>query len=103
MTNSRKKYTAKAKYETVKEVLTTDTTVSEMCKRKEIAGSMYYKWQDQFFKGAYAIFESGNSIADLDAYVKSKTFKKDEEITKLKNVIAELSAENIELKKNFSD
>jgi transposase InsO family protein len=48
----RGKYTSEQKYKIVKEVLTTDTTVTEVCKKYGIVSSLFYKWQEAFLQGA---------------------------------------------------
>ena len=48
----RRVFTAEFKFKVVKEVLTTDQSISEVCKKYEIGTNIYYRWQDQFFSGA---------------------------------------------------
>ena len=97
---SKKHYSADIKYKIVKEALTTDQSVTEICKKYEISVSMFYRWQEQFLLSA----KSGMSKASKGEKPQDAAVSKQEaEITRLKNVIAEITAENIEFKKKFSE
>ena len=50
--STRRRFTTEQKYKIVKEVLTTDTTVAEICRKHSISASQFYKWQESFFEGA---------------------------------------------------
>ena len=41
--------TPEQKYKIVKEALTTNTPVSEICKKYGVSSSNFYKWQELFF------------------------------------------------------
>lgn len=97
---TRKTYTAEAKYKIVKEALTTDQGTTGVCRKYGIAPSLFYKWQEAFFKGARLALEPGAATA------KGLTSQEQRELTELKNdnskmkdVIAEITAENISFKK----
>jgi transposase-like protein len=97
----RRKFSAEQKYKIVKEVLTTDTTVSEVCKKYGISSSLFYHWQDAFLQGAREGMERGSgrpSSAELRK-IESQT----RELDRMKSVIAEITAENIAFKKNFGE
>jgi transposase len=71
--------------------------VSEVCRREGLNPVLYYKWKKQLLDAASRIFED-------------KTFKpnwqkqrREAEMLRLKNVIAEITAENLDLKKGLSD
>jgi len=97
----RRKFTAEQKYRIVKEVLTTDTTVSEVCKKYGLSSSLFYHWQESFLKGAREGMErggSGPSSAEL-----RKITDLENQCDRMKNVIAEITAENISFKKNLGE
>ena len=98
MEKQRKHYSAEFKYKLVKEVLLTDKSVSSACREYGISAGMYYKWQEQFLASAKNGFEPKTEGAEARL-----SQQKDLEITKLKNVIAELTTDLIELKKKNSD
>lgn len=97
---NRKIYTAEAKYKIVKEALTTDQGVTEVCRKYGINVSLFYKWQETFFKGARSALEPGA------ATTKGLTSQEHRELAELrsynsrmKDVIAEITSENIGFKK----
>lgn len=66
------------------------TSVSELCRREGIAPGQYHQWKKQLQSGASAAFDKKASAAEERAAA---------EIQRLKDVIAEITAENLELKK----
>ncbi len=95
---SRKVYSAEAKYKIIKEALTTDQGVTEICRKYGIAVSLFYKWQEQFFSGAKSALENGPAKGLSTAEHRELTELKNEN-SKMKDVIAEITAENIGFKK----
>lgn len=93
----RKQYSAEAKFKIVKEGLTTDQSVSELCKKYGISTALFYRWQEIFFESALDGFDrkkKGTSAGEMRAVEALKT-----ENARMKDVIAEIAAENIEFKK----
>ena len=97
----RRKHGAEFKYKVVKEALTTDQSVSELCKKYNISTSQFYKWQEQFLAAARDGMDGHKSgpsssesreIAALEA-----------KCQRMQNVIAEITAENIEFKKKLME
>ena len=69
--------------------------VSELCRREGINPTQYYGWKKQLLSSATKIFdghEGKRSAAEE---------RKEAELQRMKNVIAEITAENLELKKTF--
>lgn len=73
--------------------------ISELCRREGLSPTQYYSWKSQLLGSADAVFgdrrakKNGQPTAD----------PKEQELTKLRGVIAEITAENLELKKTLSD
>jgi len=69
--------------------------VSELCRREGIHPTQYYGWKKQLLSSAAKIFDAqeGKRTAVEE--------RKEAELQRFKNVIAELTAENLELKKTF--
>jgi len=65
--------------------------VSEVCRREGINPTMYYTWKKKLLSSASKIFEEKERERDAER-----------EVSRLKDVIAEITAENLELKKTFS-
>ena len=96
-TNGRRSHSPALKFRVVKEVLTTDSSITDVCKKYGVNSNLYYRWQEQFFEGALGSFEKNRSgpgkgelrrIEELEAQNR-----------RLKDVVAELTAENIDFKK----
>ena len=96
----RKHYSAETKYKIVKEALTTDQSISEICRKYNIGVSLFYKWQDHFLEGAKAALENGKVSPNVVEQRKIESLEV--ENNKLKGVIAEITSENIDLKKKFT-
>ncbi len=67
--------------------------ISELCRREGINPTQYYGWKKQLLSSATTIFDSqqGKRSAEEE--------RKAAELQRLKSVIAEITAENLELKK----
>jgi len=64
--------------------------VSEVCRREGINPTMFYQWKKRLMSSAGQVFEEKPKKRDLER-----------EAARLKDVIAEITAENLELKKRF--
>ena len=98
-TEERKTYTSEFKFKVVKEALCTDQSVSEICKKDGIGTNIFYKWQERFLASAKEGLKSsqvGPTKAELRRIAQLET-----DNDRMKNVIAEVISENIELKKKF--
>jgi transposase-like protein len=71
--------------------------VSEVCRREGLNPVLYYKWKKQRLGSASPIFE------DKTAKPSRQEERREAELHRLKHVIAEITAENLELKKGLSD
>lgn len=88
----RRKFTARQRVQIVLEGMQGDTSVAEVCRRHQISSTLYYRWRDQLFENADRLFEKkgkrSEELEDLEA-----------ENRRLKEVIAEITSENLDLKK----
>ena len=93
-----RRFTAEQKMEILREAEQPGVTVSEVCRRHALSPSVFYRWR--------AVAQSGSAVAlKRDA---QRTPRKDElearqkaEIERLRAVVAEITAENLELKKKI--
>ncbi len=93
----RKKWTASAKMRIVLAGLEPGVEVSELCRREGIQPTQYYNWKSQLMSSADAVFgDKRRSKAD-----QRKHQKQQEELRKKDAIIAEILAENLELKKTL--
>lgn len=97
----RKKLSPDQKFKVIKEQMTTKTSISDICKKYDIAPSQFYKWQEKFLSGALEGFKKsvdGPTKAEL-----RKIEEQEKKIQKMQSAITEIIQENIELKKNLGD
>lgn len=94
-TRRRRRWTAEEKLQILQEARHTDSTVSEVCRRHQVAIAQFYGWEKLARQGALEGLRNGKSgrkkpdrIAELEA-----------EVQKLQAVIAELSTQVLELKR----
>ena len=90
---SRRRWTAEEKLAIIEEARQAGQTVSEVCRRHGIATGQFYAWEKRARQGALQGLRAGKvkqsrREAELEA-----------DITRLRAVAAELSAENLELKR----
>jgi len=94
-TQSRRHWTAEEKLQIIEEARQTPATVSEVCRRHGVATGQFYTWEKQARQGALQALRNrkrGRKKNDPTAQLQA-------EIQRLRAVVAELSAENLELKK----
>ena len=97
MASQRRHWTAEEKLRIIEEARSTDSSVSEVCRRYGIGVGQFYRWEKRAKQGA------------LEALRNSKRGRREKrqeemlrsELQKLRVVIAELSAENLQLKKGL--
>lgn len=97
MGSKRRRWTAEQKLRIVVAGLGGDIEVSELCRREGINPTQYYGWKKQLMKSAARIFINGSQKPSA----KEQRFAT--ELTRAKDVIAEITAENLDLKKGLWD
>ena len=100
--SNRKRHTPEEKFKIVKEQLTTKTSVSEICKKYGISPGNFYNWQESFFAGALAGFDKKRGPQPTTAKNDAKVEQLEGEVHRMKDVIAEITAENVAFKKKQS-
>lgn len=96
--DGRRKWTAAEKMRIVLAGMQGGVDVAELCRREGINPTQYYGWKKQLLSSAKQVFESGRrpKQAGVEARQEAK-------IQRLERVIAEITVENLELKKGLSD
>ena len=101
VSNGPRKYlTAKEKFAIVKEQLTTKTGVTEICKKYGVAASQFYRWQELFFEGALEGLETTKRNGTVTARAEKQIEDQQRELERLREVVLEIAAENVQLKKS---
>jgi transposase len=93
----RRARTAREKLEIVLEGLSSEKGIAEVCRRHGIAATQFYLWKKQLLGSADRVFGRKREKRSR------KEEKLGEENARLKSVIAEITAENLDLKKTLGD
>jgi len=72
-----------------------DVDIAELCRREDISPTQFYGWKKQLLSSATKVFEDKRQQRD------GAEARKDEKIQRLERVIAEITAENLDLKKTL--
>jgi transposase len=92
----RKRWPAEEKLRIVLAGIQGDIEVSELCRREGINPTQYYGWRKQLLRSASQVFSNGSEKPNV------KEQRLERELSRAKDVIAEITAENLELKKGLS-
>ena len=95
MGNKRRKWSSEEKLRIVLAGFGGDIEVSELCRREGIHPTQYYSWKKHLMKSAAKVFANESSKPS------SKEQRRDAELRRAKDVIAEITAENLDLKKGL--
>ena len=91
----RRKWTASEKLRIVLAGMESGVEVSELCRREGVNPTMYYGWKKKLLSSATKIFEEKSKKG------KAQQERSEKELARVKDVIAEITAENLDLKKRF--
>ena len=95
---TRRTYSSEEKIRIIIDGMRGETSVAELCRREGIAQTLYYKWSKDFM-------EAGKRRLNGDTMREANTSEvkglKDENRS-LKELVAELSFKNLDLKKNLN-
>ncbi|MFQ5344177.1 MAG: transposase [Anaerolineae bacterium] len=94
----RKKWSPAKKLQIVLEALQSDGKLSEICRREGLSPTQVYQWRKQLLASADAVFSPKRKNGS-----DPKIEKLEGQNQRMKNVIAEITAENLDLKKTLSD
>jgi transposase-like protein len=83
----------------VLESLNSDAQLAEICRREGLSPNLVYQWRKALLDSAEQVFARKTKEDGPDPRIE----KLAAENTRMKNVIAEVIAENLELKKTLSD
>jgi transposase len=102
---SRRHFTTEQKVALLKRHLVDKAPVSDLCDEEELQPSVFYQWQRQLFENMAAAFTTpaseGPSKREKELVAKTKELEA--KLAKKDNVIAEISAEYVQLKKELGE
>ena len=96
MGERRRMRSAEDKLRIVLAGLSGDIEVSELCRREGINPTQYYGWKKQLMGAAGKVFANGSDKPS------AREERLAAQLTRAKDVIAEITAENLDLKKGLS-
>jgi transposase-like protein len=95
----RRIYKPEEKLKIVLEGMNGTVSVADLCRKYDIKPARFYYWKDQLVNSAREIFEDRGRKPDID----SRIMEKERENARLKEVIAEITQENLEIKKKLGE
>jgi transposase len=95
---TRRRRTASEKLRIVVAGLDGSVEISELCRREGINPTQYYGWKKQLMGAASKVFDNGKELKPS-----AKEHRLEVENARMKNVIVEITTENLELKKGLLD
>ena len=96
MGERRRRWSGEEKLRIVLAGLSGDIEVSELCRREGINPTQYYGWRKQLMGAAGKVFANGSEKPG------AREQRLAAQLTRAKDVIAEITAENLDLKKGLS-
>lgn len=96
---NRKRFSSEEKFKIIKEHLTTKTPISELCRQYGMTAASFYAWQEQFFEAALAGFDRKRGPKESASKNDERELAMQAEISRMRDVIAEITAENVAFKK----
>jgi transposase len=94
----RRRWTASEKLRLVLAGLDGSVEISELCRREGINPTQYYGWKKQLLGSAARVFAEGRESKPT-----AQQQRLESDLRRAKDVIAEITAENLDLKKGLSD
>ena len=89
----------KEKVQILEEARQTGSTVSEVCRRHGISTAQFYQWEKEARDAVLERFQNGKQSPEKRQ--EAENARLENENQRLKDVIAEITSENLEMKKNF--
>ena len=94
----RPKWRADRKMKIVVEALQFDQKLAETCRREGVSSTQAYQWRRQLLGSAEAVFGRKQAGGEDRRIAKLASDNQ-----RMRNVVAEITAENLDLKKTLSD
>lgn len=100
--NSRRQFSPEQKIKILREHLLDKVPISAVCEKHQITPTQFYQWQKTFFEnGAAAFAKSANSRVSSQS--EQRLAKLEDKLKRKDEVIAEIMAEHILLKKELGE
>jgi len=96
---TRRKFSSEEKIRIVLEGLKGEETIAELCRREGISPNLYYNWSKEFLEAGKRRL-MGNTVRQADSTEVAELRRENDQ---LKHLVADLSLDNVQLKKTFGD
>lgn len=93
---SRRSWSSSEKMRIVLKGMEPGIDIASLCRQEGVSPTQYYSWKKQLVSSAAVVF-GGKRSSTIDA----NEARLSAELTRMKNVVAEITAENLELKKTL--
>jgi transposase-like protein len=100
MKQERRSWSAEEKTRVLRRHLIEKIPISKVCDEEKVSPSMYHRWQEQLFQNAALALEGKRTERHPE---QQKIEKLEQKIRQKDEVLAELMAEHISLKKEFGE
>lgn len=100
--NSRRQFTPDQKIKILREHLLDKVPISEVCEKHQITPTQFYQWQKTFFENGAAAFAKTAS-SRVSSQSEQRITKLEDKLKRKDEVIAEIMAEHIVLKKSLGE
>lgn len=98
--NERRYFTPEEKMKVVLEGLSGTIQISELCRKYQITATMFYNWKEKLLENSATVF---NDKRGRKPATERKTEELQQEVARLKDTIAEITAESFQLKKKIGN
>src|ERR1700691_4316328 len=98
--NGRRHFSPEDKMKMLRLHLLEGVPISEVCERHQIIPTQFYQWQKTFFENGAAAFAK-TAGARVTSQAEQKMARLEEKLQRKDEVIAEIMAEHIQLKKEL--
>jgi len=99
----RRHWSAEEKTKLLRRHLIEKVPVSKICEEAQLAPSMFYRWQEQLFLNAALALEGKRSRSPERNKEQQRIEKLEQKIRQKDEVLAELMAEHVSLKKELGE
>lgn len=93
---SRRSWSSSEKMRIVLKGMEPGIDIASLCRQEGVSPTQYYSWKKQLVSSADAVF-GGKRSTTID----TNEARLSAELTRMKSVVAEITAENLELKKTL--
>ena len=100
-TNQRRQFSPEQKIKILRQHLLDKSPISEVCEQHQITPTQFYQWQKTFFENGAAAFTKTAGRAHSQA--EQRLTKLEDKLKRKDEVIAEIMAEHIVLKKSLGE